>query len=403
MKAKIYIPVLALTLGAVTVDAAWQRIGGIDKRPTDLASSSIKGVSVVGSNGSIGQPENLIADDVSSSTRVGAGGSDAIIQLHHQTNVDVVAFVNDGIEGRVAVAASADNKAWNSIAQSVITPADRQVSIKFASVQAKYVKLQFDLSKGGSVRSLGIFGSETDSDFSIEDAPPSSGSSVNAAGGLGGTRVIYMHPDSKGSDEEAAKYNRFEFPESPEAFRTIIYDFGKERTIAEVGSVHSARPVRFYAYTFRDQELPEKEDWRGRMSFDPSAFETQKPAVVVEDTKGLGFVKARLDKAVKARYIALRWEPDFNPPGFGVSGVSVMISSTGQASSSGAGSGSGSGTGSGNGNGSQTQGDAAQTSVTNPFSFTSGGAAGSGATSTNRPKPTPVRPAPKPRPRPRSP
>ena len=81
-------------------------------------------------------------------------------------------------------------------------------------------------------------------------------------------RVIYINPDAPGAGDDAARYNSFAFPESPERFRTVIYDLGSERTLSEIGSMHSARPVRFYAYTFKDKELPEKEDWRGQMSFD---------------------------------------------------------------------------------------------------------------------------------------
>ena len=111
----------------------------------------------------------------------------------------------------------------------------------------------------------------------------------------------------------------------------MIYDLGQARTLTEIGSVHSPRPVRLLAYAFEDK-LPEKEDWRHRRSFDPAVFDTMKPVAVAEDARGVGYIKAKLAKSIRARYVALRWEPDFNPPGFSVSGVSIGAGGLGPAS-----------------------------------------------------------------------
>ncbi len=403
MKSNIYIPLAVAVLATTSASAAWQRIGGLDKRPTDLASTSINDVSVSSSSGGIAQPENLLSDNVALSTRLEAGSSEVVIRVHRQTDIFRVAFANDGVEGRVAILASADEKNWTPVTQSVFTSADRQVTAKFANVQSKYLKLQFDLAKGGSVRALSVFSTDSEEDFPVQDGAPDAPHSVNIAGGLGGTRVIYIHPNTSGSEDLGVKYNRFEFPESPEKFRTVIYDFGHERQVSEVGSVHSTRPVRLYAYTFRDRELPEKEDWRGRMSFDPTAFDTQKPAAVVEDSKGSGYAKARFDRSVRARYVALRWEPDFNPPGFGVSAVTILVKTTSNATFNAAGAGANTNPNTQtdeNGNKDGTQGDAATTAVTNPFAFTSGGSgsgSGTGGTGTTVAPPPAARPTPRPR------
>ncbi len=417
MKAKFYILILAVATAAATTQAAWQRLGGSVKRPVDLASASIEGVSVSNSRG-IGQPENLVSDDVSASSLVGTGSSEAVFNLGRQTNIHLAGITNDGAEGRIAVAGSVDQQTWTNLGQSVFTPADRLVNVKFASAQVKYVRIQFDLAKGGTVRSLELFGTETAEEFDLQDGAPSDSSSIDAGGGLGGTRIIYIHPDTKGPDELATKYNRFDFPESEERFRTIIYDLGKERLITELGSVHSARPVRFYAYTFKDQQLPEKEDWRGRMSFDPSVFETREPDLMVEDKQGRGYLNAKLAKPVTARYIAMRWEPDFNPPAFAVAGPKITVKSKGKAkpknlaggagAGAGAGAGSGSGEGTSNSGGSMT-GDSAQPAVTNPFAFTSAGFGGGGGGSSGVSNPgsnnggNNQTARPRPRPRPRSP
>lgn len=382
--------ILTLSLAALTLtpqaDAAWQRLGGLDSRPVDLASSG-NGISSIASSKGVAQPENLINDDVTLGAKVGPGVAEVVVALARQTVVNVVSVVNDGAEGRLSIEASVDNQKWIPIKQTVFTAADQTIFSKFAGAQVKYLKVQLDLSKGGSLRALDIYGADTDLDYETHEAKPGEPSvALNGAGAMGGGRIIYINPSPIQGDEVAAKYGRFEFPESPDRFRTVIYDFGSQRTLTEFGSVHSPRPVRFTAYTF-EKELPEKEDWRGRKSFDPSVFDSMKPVATVEDSKGVGYVKTKLQKSVRARYVALRWEPDFNPPGFGVSGASVTISGMSPPNrQNGQGNGSGSGSnGSGGGNNGNNQpedpnnpGGFGGSMFNNPFSISSGGYGGAG-------------------------
>lgn len=384
MKIALLSASLFASILAPSANAAWQRLGGIEKRPVDSASSSLSGTKIVSAKG-IGQPENLLSDDVSLSSKVNAGTSETTIGLGRQIMVELISLTNEGAEGRISVEGSLDNRKWTSLSQSVFTAADRTVILRFAGANASYVKVQFDLSKAGSVKSLDVYGSDTDQDFKVSEAAPGQPSqTINVASGLGGGRIIYINPSPVGGDEAALKYGRYEFPESPDKFRTVIYDFGSARTLTEVGSVHSPRPVRFYAYAF-ESELPEKEDWRGRKSFDPAVFDDIKPVATVEDLRGVGYVKTKLTKSVRARYIALRWEPDFNPPGFVVSGTNVSASGlnvtpnnpngTGGNAGNGNGNGSGSGdNGSGNGNNNNAQGSSGGNGAfNNPFALGTGG------------------------------
>ncbi len=315
---------LSLSLAALllvpSAQAAWQRLSSLEKRPVDMASSSTKTASILSSK-AVGQPENLLLDDVTKGSKVEAGLGEVVVGFNHQVVLELVSLVTDGAAGRVSLEASVDKHKWVPLKQAVFTTADQKVMVTFAGAQAKYLKLSFDLSKGGLLSALDAFGSDTDKDYKVQEAAPGEPSvSLNLAGGLGGGRIIYISPTPVQGDEIAMKYGKFDFPESPERYRTVVYDFGTPRTLTELGSTHSPRPVRFTAYTF-EKELPEKVDWRGRKSFDPTVFDSLKPAVQVEDPKGVGQVKAKLQKSVRARYVALRWEPDFNPPGFGVEGV----------------------------------------------------------------------------------
>lgn len=344
---KTLLTAISIALAVPVSQAAWQRLGGLEKRPIDTASTSLPGVRIASSNG-LAQPENLISDDLNSRSTAGAGVSDVVVNLGRQLATDITTFLNDGAEGSVTVSASADQRAWAVLAKSVFTSADTSVLMKYAGAQTKYLRLEFNLSKGGSIKQLAVYGSDTDQDFKVKEAAPGEPSvSLNLAGGLGGSRVIYIHPSPARGDEVATNFGRFEFPESDEKYRTVVYDLGQPRTLTEVGSVHSPRPVRFQAYAF-EKELPEKEDWRGRLSFDLTVFDSIAPIATVEDAQGLGYIKAKLAKSVRARYVALRWEPDFNPPSFVVSAANVTASGF-QAPTYGAGTGSNNAGGQGQG------------------------------------------------------
>jgi hypothetical protein len=361
MKNSIVLSALvALALTSPT-QAAWQRLGGLKERPVDSASSAIENVEVVSSTG-ISEPANLLSEDVVLSSRISSGASNVVINLGRQVSIELVELVNDGVEGRVAISSSADNKTWQSLGQSIFSAADRTVTVKFSAVQGKYFKLDFDLSKAGTVRDLRMFGSDSDATLSESEQ--------NFAG-TGESRIVYIHPTPVRGDEMATKFNRFEFPESDEKYRTVIYDFGRPRTVAELGSVHSPRPVRMSAYLF--ESLPETEDWKGRKSFDPAVFDTMTPAAIVEDRLGVGYVKAKLKGSKTARYVALRWEPDFNPPAFSVSSVTVSSGGNGKSSAAGGGTSGNNGSGSGDVVGGPGGGGSVSTGGGSPFSF---GAAG---------------------------
>lgn len=367
--------------------AAWQRLGGVEKHPIDIASSSLAGTKITSFKG-VGQPENLISDDVTASSKVSPGQSEVVISLGRQLMVDYISLINDGAEGRVSVEGSIDNHKWAPLSQQVFTSSDRSITLCFAGAGAAYVKLAFDLSKAGAVKSLGIYGSIGDKDIKGTDlvgSDPETSDAVDVAGGLGGGRVIYINPTPVEGDEAVSKYGRFSFPESPDKFRTVIFDFGRARTITQIGSVHSPRPVRLYAYAF-ENDLPEKEDWRGRKSFDPIVFDNLSPVATVEDARGVGYIKSKLSKSVRARYMALRWEPDFNPPEFGVFFVSMISNGLPRNDNNFPGGGGGaSGGGSGNNNPNDPQGQFNGTPFSNPFSFSTGGYGSPGRGSNTNP------------------
>ena len=342
---------LLLLASLPSAHGAWQKVPPVEKRPVEVATKSIPGTKVLSSKG-LGQADGLISDDPTAAVSVGVGASEAVIQLSAQRLVESVVFINDTLEGKATILGGSDKNALVPLGHSLFTPADRNVAITFAGVQVRYVKVELEASKGGSIRHFQVYGTDSDKDYEIsQNESGEGGQTVNAAGGMGGSRVIYVHP-SPTRDHEMSKLgkaqSKFDFPESDEKYRTVIYDLGTTRTLSEFGSVHSPRPVRLEVFAFN--ELPEKEDWKGRLSFDPSIFDSTQPVVAKEDAQGLGFIKVKTQKPVRARYVALRWEPDFNPPGFSVGGVLMGGGGFSGAQYNGGGSGGGNGSNGGNTN-----------------------------------------------------
>ncbi len=322
MKPASTLALLASLLAVSSVQAKWSRVPIIKEKPVDIAVQGSHSSASLDSSSGFGQVDALLTDDITKAATVSAGRSSAVINLGKPVLISQSSFTNDGLEGRATLSASADKSGWAVLEEKVFSAADRTVEFKFAGIQAKFIKLEFALSKGGMLRNLTFFGSQTDKGYAVKQSKDGkSGSPMNLLGGLGGARVVYAAPRPANGMDTAVTYNRFSFPESDEKYRTIIYDFGQLRILNEFASVHSPRPVRFEVFAF--DNLPEKEDWRGRLAFDPAEFNAATPVAVAEDTQGLGTLKARPSKAVKTRYLALRWEPDFNPPDFQATGSST--------------------------------------------------------------------------------
>ena len=349
--------ILALAL-ATTAQAKWQRFPTVDKRPVELGIKGLSSDTKLESSSGIGRASALLSADVIDAADVAAGKSNAVINLGKSTMVSRGSFTNDGLEGRATLSGSADKKGWAVLDEKVFTSSDREIGFTFAGMQVKFVKLEFALSKGGNIRNFQLFGGENDGDYTVkQSADGKGGSAVNFAG-IGGSRIIYASPKPENGLDSSAAFNKFAFPESDERYRTIIYDMGQLRIMNEFGSVHSPRPVRFEVFAF--DQLPEKEDWRGRLAFDPAEFNVKEPVATAEDARGLGHIKAKPEKSVKSRYIAMRWEPDFNPPSFSVGGITLggngFPSFTPGAGGPGAGAGSGPGGGPGGPNGDPKKG-----------------------------------------------
>jgi hypothetical protein len=299
-------------LSAGLAEAKWQRSPTLADRPVEIGMKGVASKATLDATSGIGKSESLLSDDPIAESTVAAGNSSAVINLGRTVLLTRSSFTNDGIEGRATLSGSADKKAWATLDEKVFTGSDREVTFSFAGMQTKFIKIEFVLSKGGTIRNFQMFGDERDKDYYVKQTADGKGGYPVNLTNVGGSRVIYAAPAPAGGLDESATYNKFEFPASDERYRTLIYDMGQVRKMNQFGSVHTPVPVRFEVFAF--DALPEKEDWRGRLAFDPTVFNVREPVASAEDPRGLGYVNAKPLKMVSSRYVALRWEPDYGTP-----------------------------------------------------------------------------------------
>ncbi len=306
MKLGNYIPLLALLGGFTSVSAESQRLPYSEKVPMNLANKAIPGTSIASSAG-IGTPENLLSASATDVTSLQSGKSEAVVKLVGEHLVNNLQFINDGAEGKVIASSSLDEKTWTPLGQVPFTASTRSVPIRFASVGARYIKVSFELTKGSTIRSFEIYGATTNKDYNF-----SVGGKSEAAG-AGTPRPIYAFPTPVNTNEEDFKKNNFKFPKTKDRYRTIIYDLGDVRTIKEFSTAYSSRPTRLEVFAF--EQLPEKKDWRGKLTFDPANLDKMQPVASGEDSRGVGHLLVKPEKPVKAQYVAMRFEPNYNRTG----------------------------------------------------------------------------------------
>lgn len=290
--------------------AEWSRLPSTETTSVNLASQAILGTKLQSSTG-MTNAVALLSDSVSAEAKLEAGKSEAVIALSEQLLIESLSFLNDGAAGKVSVASSADLKDWQALAQASFESTDRQVPVKFAGVQAKYVRLTFETKSATTIRNLKLKGPVASRDFTPVALENDKTIEVNLASDALGARPIYMFPtpaiDENAADREGQAFN---FPKSKERYRTVVYDLGAVRSIKKFSAAYSRVPTRLEVFAF--EQLPEKKDWRGKLTLDPVIFDAHKPVASVDDASGAGSAQVSAAQPVSAQYIVLRFEPNYN-------------------------------------------------------------------------------------------
>jgi hypothetical protein len=310
MKSAFHPTLLAMVCMLGTSSAAWQRLPSADV-PINLANQGILGAKIQ-SSASISNSSALLNEGSLDAAKVPSGASHVVITLGAQEVVEDVSFVNEGVSGSVTVSCSTDMNQWVSLAQAGFDASERLVSLRFAGAQAKYVKLSFNASNGASIRSLSISGPAKVSDYKAVEVK-GKGVEVDLASGSSGAKPIYMYPTPTNVGDNEGARQTFKFPKTTERFRTVVYDLGNTRVIKKFSAAYSRVPTRLEVFAF--ESLPEKKDWRGKLTLDPAIFDGAPIVASGEDSVGKGIMQLTPKQPVRARYVALRFEPNFDKRG----------------------------------------------------------------------------------------
>lgn len=311
---------IAAAFPVTPVCAGWPRLPVLESKPVGM-EMAFSGTSLQSANG-IQDAASLLAGDLSRSVKLSSGQAAATLKFAKQAVLRHLSFINEGASGKLSLSISSDNSTWSALADAVFATKDRLIKLDIGTAQGRYVRLEFEVSKSGNVRGLQLIGGDHDTDYEVTQEGQGTGAPVNFATGIGGGRLIYLSENRPGSGLTALETDTLEFSAVGEKQKTAVYDLGETRSLTEFVSVHSPYPAKFAVYAF--DQLPEKENWRGRMSFDPGVLASATPVGVVEDRSGGGMLTVKPAKAVKSRFIALSWEINVTSAPFVVYGVSIV-------------------------------------------------------------------------------
>ncbi len=261
----------------------------------------------------------LIMDDDTLSVPLQEGETTFIITLPTTSLVDRFSFVNENAtaRGNLKIAVSnhnlgAKSPKWVEVDGNIPFTNKRLFNVSMMGVEARYVKLSFNVEKGGRIAALGLYGDETlqrfaqrqhqltwianTSNVAVRDEDRLN---FNFANLYAKARVVYVSSGPMPSarrmiDDDSETGFRF----SPtDEHPTVIIELAETERLNRVSALYEMASGRLDVYLLNE------------LSADPDDLGGAKPVASVTDRSGDG--KAAVDFDPQgARYVALRWTPE---------------------------------------------------------------------------------------------
>jgi hypothetical protein len=276
----------------------------------------------------------LLFDDDTLNYPLPEGDTTLVVSFPRTSALDRFTFVNENASaaGELKVAVSnyripARSPKWNEVTGSTAFTGKRLFDLSLLGTEARFVRLSFHVTKGGSIAGLGLYGGQSLQKFAarqrgvvrvtntaatrrLEDML-----NFNFANLYARARVVFV---SSGLKEFAKRMidddviTAFQFaPADPHP--TVIVELADREHLHRVSAVYKMEKGRLDVFLLQE------------LGSDPGNLGNYKPIASVTDTHGGG--KAALDfDPHGARYVALRWTPsDANAPhSFEVAEVSAF-------------------------------------------------------------------------------
>ncbi|MGH8094222.1 MAG: hypothetical protein ACREIF_12245 [Chthoniobacterales bacterium] len=278
----------------------------------------------------------LLCDDPTTGYRLPAGASSLLISLSRIENVESVAFLNEGAEGDFAISVSnadvpVNSPEWRSVGHGSMSL--RAIAANIGPGEAKYVKVNFNLSHPGRIAAFGVYATPALSDFTMprprkvsfeENSPSFALINFNFSDLHSRARGLYassgdLEQISNMIDNRATTSYRFA---AGDAAPTAVIDLGRERDLSRICALYAAQPgmIEFYVLrTLPDDKASEESQVqqisdRGQTGDLPASLRVSEKTLAglkpVGSVVSGGEGRAAVDfPQVTGRYIMLKWHP----------------------------------------------------------------------------------------------
>jgi len=259
----------------------------------------------------------LLLDDDTLNYPLPEGDTTFILTLSRTSTLDRFTFVNENAAaaGEMTVAVSnyrlpAQSRKWNEVNGSTPFTGKRLFDLSLLGTEARYVKLSFHVTQGGSIAALGLYGEQSLQKFAarqrgvvrvtnsaatrrLEDMLNFNFTNLYAQ-----ARIVFI---SSGVEENARRMiddnvvTAFEFaPADPHP--TVIVELSDLERLHRVSAVYKMEKGRMDVFLLHD------------LGTDPGDLSGATPIASTTDTDGDGKSAVDFDPH-GARYVALRWTP----------------------------------------------------------------------------------------------
>jgi hypothetical protein len=289
----------------------------------------------------------LLCDDPTVGYGLQNGSTTILVSLPNIENVETLGFLSEGGHGTVSIATSnaqlpADSPQWRNAGQQELTAGS--VKAKIGPVEAKYVRVTFNMTEPGRIAGFGLYSTPAVSDFtmprprqvSFQNKPQDVALiSSNAIDVHAKARALYV---SSGADPKDANKmidsqtaTTFTFAGN-DANPVAVIDLGKESKLRRLSAIYTPRKgtVEFYvlkslpvvAQTENDQlkaDALQKGAPAGQtpaataatelasdLTFNTAVLNNLKPVASVTNNEGEGRAAVDFPEA-SGRYVMVRW------------------------------------------------------------------------------------------------
>jgi hypothetical protein len=282
----------------------------------------------------------LLCDDPTTGYQIPSGASSILISLPNIENIQSVSFLNDGAQGDFTIAISNANvpdrsPEWHRIEKGAMSQGI--VAAKIGPGEAKYVKLNFNITHPGRIAAFGVYATPALSDFAMPRPRKVSFEEGLASFALINFNFSDVHAKARGLYVSSGDVNQVNYMiddqvatayqfANDDAAPTAVIDLGRERNLSRLAAIYASQPGSVDFYVLRS--LPTRTSEEG-CSNDPSVqqianvgqgadlpsslkiseevFAGLKPVGSVIST---GEGRASVDfPEVVGRYVMLKWHP----------------------------------------------------------------------------------------------